>query len=97
MGDIVKEVPSEAITNASVKQKLSYEELEKYAIQASQQLQKIQQEYERINYANLHQRMAYLFEVVRDSEKFSTSFVNRCISEIEGVLTPEEKPDQEGG
>ena len=77
--------------------KLSYEELEEYARQLAQANVQMRQHLEQQNYGNYHQRIAYLFEVVRNSDKFSAKFVANCITELEEILTlPEEdKPNKE--
>jgi len=64
-------------------EKLSYEELEKFASQAAQQIEHYKREYQKVQYGNMIQRLGFLFEVVRSSEKFSTPFVAKCVREIE--------------
>ena len=68
-------------------EKLSYEKLEQIAGQQQQLILQLRNQLEQQNYGNFHQRMAYLFEVLRSSDKFSDSFVNSCIKELETTLT----------
>ena len=76
-------------------EKLSYEKLEQIAGQQQQLILQLRNQLEQQNYGNFHQRMAYLFEVVRSSDKFSGSFVNSCIKELETTLTlPEENSEE---
>jgi hypothetical protein len=71
--------------------KMSYEELEQIASQLSVQNQQL---YARLNQAelsNMFRRLDLLFKVVENAPAFSETFVNKCISEIEDIMTiPEE-------
>lgn len=74
--------------------KLSYEELEAAANQLVQINNKMNQQLKEQDYGNFHQRMAYLFEIIRyhKDELFSKDFINNAVKEIESVLTlPEQK------
>lgn len=76
-------------------EKLSYEKLEQIAGQQQQLILQLRKQLEQQDYGNFHQRMAYLFEVLRSSDKFSDSFVNSCIKELETTLTlPEENSEE---
>ena len=76
-------------------EKLSYEKLEQIAGQQQQLILQLRKQLEQQDYGNFHQRMAYLFEVLRSSDKFSASFVNSCIKELETTLTlPEENSEE---
>ena len=73
-------------------EKLSYEQLEQLANQLSQVNAKMREQLEKVNYGNFHQRMAYLFEVIKNKEAFGDYFVNKCVDEITYALTiPEEE------
>lgn len=76
------------------KEKLSYEQLEQVAIQATQQAKKFYAELQQANYGNLLNRMQMLFEVIHYSEKFDNEFVCQCAEEIKKFLTLEQ-PDVE--
>lgn len=75
-------------------QKATYEQLEQAVNQLSQINMQMRQKLEQQNYANFHQRMAYLFEIVRNSDKFSSAFVQKCIEEIEYSITIPEEEEQ---
>jgi len=94
MGEKAK-VKMETKTETIDSKKLNYEDLEKYAVQASQQIQYFQKEFDRLNNANFHQRMAYLFKVVELPTMFSDNFVIKCSEEIEEVLTIPKESDTE--
>lgn len=68
--------------------KLSYEELEKYAMQVSEQAEYMQRELQKLSNTNVHQRMAYLFEVVKNATAFDSICVNACVDEIQNALQP---------
>jgi ribosomal protein L29 len=75
--------------NSTVKEqkKLSYEELDNLAKQLSQVNLQLRQKLAESDYSNFHQRMAYLFEIVRNADKFAPVFVAKCIKEIEEAIT----------
>lgn len=75
-----------------VKEKISYEQLEQIATQASQQAKKFYMELQQANYSNALNRMGMLFEVLHYSDKFNKDFVQKCTEEIEGFLTIVEQP-----
>ena len=69
--------------------KLTYEELEKVAHQLSEQLQDTQLQ-------NLFTRLSFLIEVVKLPTAFSKEFYDRCVKEVEQLLTiPENKETNE--
>lgn len=70
-------------------EKLSYEQLEQVAIQATQQAKKFYAELQQANYGNVLNRMQMLFEVIHHSEKFNDTFVGQCAEEIQKFLTLE--------
>lgn len=75
-----------------VREKMSYEQLENVARQLHEQLQRAGQEIQRLNMGNVFQRLNYLFKVTKYSDKFSKEFVDKCVDEIESLLTiPEEE------
>lgn len=67
--------------------KISYEQMKTIAIQATQQAQVFEQEVLKLRDNNLFVRLDFLFKVVENSTKFNTSFVTKCVSEIELLLT----------
>lgn len=71
-------------------QKATYEQLENYVQQLSQQnimLRKRLQEFDREDF---YKKMDYLFKVVKNKEAFPVEFVNNCVSTIIDAMTPEE-------
>ena len=68
--------------------KLSYEKLEEVAMQLSQQVKTLQQQVQQMDYGNFHQRMLYLFKVIENKEAFDLDFINKCVKEIQDVMTP---------
>ncbi len=70
-------------------EKISYEQLEQVAIQATQQAKKFYAELQQANYGNVLNRMQMLFEVIHHSDKFDNEFVCQCAEEIKKFLTLE--------
>lgn len=69
--------------------KMSYEELEKIAHNMYVRLQQA-------DMSNMFKRLDYLFKVAKYKDAFSEDFYNKCISEIEMIMTvPEEQTDAE--
>lgn len=72
-------------------QKPTYEELEKVIEMRNAQLQEMYMQLQEATSQNIIIRLQFLFDVIKNSDKFSTRFVNKCVEEIEGALTtPEE-------
>lgn len=73
-------------------EKLSYEELEKVALQMQQRCEQLfqrctylERRLEEINATSL--RLEYLFKVIKHKDSFSSDFSGDCIKEIEEILT----------
>ena len=76
--------------------KLTYEELEKVAHQLSEQAQKLYQQLQDTQLQNLFTRLSFLIEVVKLPTAFSKEFYDRCVKEVEQLLTiPENKETNE--
>lgn len=74
-----------------VPSKPTYEELEKAIEVRNAQLQEMYRQLQEANSQNLIIRLQFLFDVIKNSDKFSTQFVAKCVTEIEETLTiPEE-------
>lgn len=78
-------------------QKISYEDLMNIARQQRQQLDKLGEEYskllEQVNQINgIEKRLYFLFEVIK-CDKFNKDFVDKCIEEVESIIT---LPEQTG-
>jgi hypothetical protein len=76
-------------------EKMSYEQLENVARQLSEQNRHLHIQLQAVNQENMFARLSYLFEVVRYKDSFNTDFVTRCVSEIEGIMTPPERETKE--
>ena len=97
-----KEIKLEAAEGTHNQEKLTYEQLNNACMQLSQQNQYYRQQWEQANKVlNTVSRLDYLFRVVEVSKKegfynFDGEFVNKCISEIQEIMTiPEEKETEE--
>ena len=75
--------------------KLTYEQLEALAHQLSDQSRKLYMQLQEANKTNLFERLNYLFKVLKYSGSFRIEFVDKCVSEIEELMTiPEETPEE---
>lgn len=72
--------------NEEVK-KLSYEELENVATQLQSQCQRLYSELTAVT--NTFKRLDYLFKVVKNNTVFPTEFVDKCVAEIELIMSPQ--------
>lgn len=87
-------------TEASGK-KLSYEELQNYAQNMSQQADVMGQEIQKLRMAlhrqsreNFYQELHFAFKVVENSDKFSPEFVKMTIGKIEETMTPVKEEEE---
>ena len=72
-------------------QKMSYEQLEQVAHQLSEQARQLYSQLQKSNLTNMFKRLDYLFKVVENGHMFKQDFLERCVSEIEDIMTvPEE-------
>ena len=75
-------------------QKMSYEQLEQVAHQLSEQARQLYNQLQKSNLTNMFKRLDYLFKVVENGHMFKQDFLERCVSEIEDIMTvPEESED----
>lgn len=85
-------------TQAQRPEKMSYEQLENVAHQLSEQNRQLFTKLQELNMANMFKRLDYLFKVVENGHMFKQDFVEKCIAEIESLMTvpeQEEKIDAE--
>lgn len=68
------------------RKKLSYEELENIAGQLDQQAKTLYRKLQEANMSNFFTRLNFLFDVVRNADRFSKAFVDDVVSEIEDAL-----------
>lgn len=76
--------------------KLTYEQLEKVATQLNQRVLVAETKLKTIDFTVV--RLTYLFKVLENNSLFSQEFLNKCVKEIEGLLTLEEetpKPEKD--
>lgn len=77
-------------------QKIPYAELEKMAIQLSQQNKEMYSQLQSMENGLAIKRLEFLFKVVKYKEAFTSDFVTTCIQEIEASLSmPEETTSEE--
>lgn len=77
-------------------EKMSYEQLENVAHQLSEQNRQLFAKMQELNMANMFKRLDYLFKVVENGHMFEQDFLEKCIAEIESIMTvpeQEEKPE----
>ena len=72
-------------------EKMSYEQLENIAHQLSEQAKQLYMKLQAANMGNMFKRLDYLFKVVENGHMFKQDFLEKCIAEIEELMTvPEE-------
>ena len=72
-------------------EKMSYEQLENVAHQLSEQTKQLYMKLQDANMNNIFKRLDYLFKVVENGHMFKQDFLDKCIVEIEELMTvPEE-------
>lgn len=79
-------------------EKMSYEQLENVAHQLSEQNRQLFVKLQELNIANMFKRLDYLFRVVENGHMFKQDFLEKCIAEVESLITvpeQEEKPETE--
>lgn len=77
-------------------EKMSYEQLESVAHQLSEQNRQLFAKLQELNIANMFKRLDYLFKVIENGHMFKQDFLEKCIAEIESLITvpeQEEKPE----
>lgn len=79
-------------------EKMSYEQLENVAHQLSEQNRQLFAKLQELNMTNMFKRLDYLFKVAENGHMFEQGFLEKCIAEIESLMTvpeQEEKPETE--
>lgn len=67
--------------------KLSYEELEKIALNLQEQCQKLYSQVHELQVGMMFKRLDYLFKVLKYYSLLETNFVKKCAKEIQELLT----------
>ena len=88
---VVEMAPQAKETEQS--QKMSYEQLEQVAHQLSEQARQLYSQLQQSNMTNMFKRLDYLFKVVENSHVFKQDFLDKCIKEIEDIMTVPEEPE----
>ena len=79
-------------------EKMSYEQLEGIAHQLSEQNRQLFAKLQELNMTNVFKRLDYLFKVIENGHMFKQYFLEKCIAEVESLMTvpeQEEKPETE--
>lgn len=79
-------------------EKMSYEQLEGIAHQLSEQNRQLFAKLQELNMTNVFKRLDYLFKVIESGHMFNQDFLEKCIAEVESLMTvpeQEEKPETE--
>ena len=92
-----KVVKMQPATKDERPEKLSYEQLENVAHQLSEQTKQLYMKLQAANMSNMFKRLDYLFKVVENGHMFKQDFLEKCIAEIEEIMTFPEETDKEEG
>lgn len=74
-------------------EKMSYEQLENVAHQLSEQNRQLFAKVQELNMTNVFKRLDYLFKVVENGHMFKQNFLEKCITEIENLMTVSEQEE----
>ena len=74
-------------------EKMSYEQLENIAHQLSEQTKQLYMKLQAANMNNMFKRLDYLFKVVENGHMFKQDFLDKCINEIEEIMTVPDEPE----
>lgn len=90
-----KVVKMQPATKDERPEKMSYEQLENVAHQLSEQAKQLYMKLQAANMSNMFKRLDYLFKVVENGHMFKQDFLEKCIAEIEEIITVPEETDKE--
>ena len=76
-------------------EKMSYEQLEQVAHQLSEQARQLYSQLQKSNMTNMFKRLDYLFKVVENGHIFKQDFFEKCIAEIEELMTVPEEAEED--
>ena len=76
-------------------EKMSYEQLEQVAHQLSEQARQLYSQLQKSNMTNMFKRLDYLFKVVENGHMFKQDFLEKCITEIEELMTVPEETEED--
>ena len=75
-------------------EKMSYEQLENVAHQLSDQNRQLFAKLQELNMANMFKRLDYLFKVIENGHMFKQDFLEKCIAEVESLMTVPEQEEK---
>lgn len=90
-----KVVKMQPATKDERPEKLSYEQLENVAHQLSEQAKQLYMKLQAANMSNMFKRLDYLFKVVENGHMFKQDFLEKCITEIEELMTVPEEAEED--
>ena len=90
-----KVVKMQPATKDERPEKLSYEQLENVAHQLSEQAKQLYMKLQSANMSNMFKRLDYLFKVVENGHMFKQDFLEKCIAEIEEIMTVPEETEED--
>ena len=90
-----KVVKMQPVTKDERPEKLSYEQLENVAHQLSEQTKQLYMKLQAANMSNMFKRLDYLFKVVENGHMFKQDFLEKCIAEIEEIMTVPEETEED--
>ena len=90
-----KVVKMQPATKDERPEKLSYEQLEQVAHQLSEQTRQLYSQLQQSNMTNMFKRLDYLFKVVENGHMFKQDFLEKCIAEIEEIMTVPEETEED--
>lgn len=77
-------------------EKMSYDQLESVAHQLSEQNRQMFAKLQELNMVNMFKRLDYLFKVIENGHMFKQDFLEKCIAEVESLMTvPEQEEESE--
>ena len=77
-------------------EKMSYDQLENVAHQLSEQNRQMFAKIQELNMSNMFKRLDYLFKVIENGHMFKQDFLEKCIAEIESLITiPKQEEESE--
>ena len=76
-------------------EEMSYEQLEQVAHQLSEQARQLYSQLQKSNMTNMFKRLDYLFKVVENGHMFKQDFLEKCITEIEELMTVPEETEED--
>ena len=90
-----KVVKMQPATKDERPEKLSYEQLENVAHQLSEQTKQLYMKLQAANMSNMFKRLDYLFKVIENGHMFKQDFLEKCIAEIEELMTVPEEVEED--